>query len=88
MLWARHDVVPAHPPGVRKTVRLLCHGVLLPLAAGDLNNHHPRGGGVSLHIVSVIHPLSGWIFVPHSVRHRLKAMNHDHPRSGWFALRV
>ena len=74
MLWAKHDVVLAHPLGVRKAVRLLCHCVLLPLAAGDLNNHHPRGGGVSLHSIVAIHPHSGWIFVPHSVRHRLKPL--------------
>ena len=62
ILWAKHDVVGAHPFGVRKAVRFLCHGVLLSLAAGDLNNHHPRGKGVSLHSISVIHPQSGWFF--------------------------
>lgn len=73
ILWAKHDVVLAHPLGVRKAVRLLCHGVLLPPAAGDLNNHHPRKeGGVSLHSFSVIHPLSGWFSVPRYARHRLK----------------
>ena len=72
ILGARHDVAPAHPLGVRKAAGLLCHCALLPLAAGDLNNHHPRGEGVLLHSISVIHPLSGWFFVPHCVRHRLK----------------
>ena len=62
ILWAKHDVVLAHPFGVRKAVRFLCHGVLLSLAAGDLNNHHPRGKGVLLHSISVIHPHSGWFF--------------------------
>lgn len=62
ILWAKHDVVGAHPFGVHKAVRFLCHGVLLSLAAGDLNNHHPRGKGVSLHSISVIHPQSGWFF--------------------------
>jgi hypothetical protein len=56
MLWARHDAVLAHPLGVRNAVGLLCHRALLPLAAGDLNNHHPGGEGVSLHGISVIHP--------------------------------
>jgi hypothetical protein len=59
MLWAKHDVVLAHPLGVREAVRPLCQGVLPPLAAGDLNNRHPRGEGVSLHSVSIIHLLSG-----------------------------
>ena len=62
ILWAKHDVVLAHPFGVRKAVRFLCHGVLLSLAAGDLNNHHPRGKGVLLHSISVIHPQSGWFY--------------------------
>ena len=62
ILWAKHDVVLAHPFGVRKAVRFLCHGVLLSLAVGDLNNHHPRGKGVLLHSISVIHPHSGWFF--------------------------
>ena len=64
MLWARHDVAPAHPLGVRKAAGLLCHCALLPLAAGDLNNHHPGGGGVSLHCIVAIHPHSGWLSVP------------------------
>lgn len=64
MLGAEHDVVLAHPFRVRKAHRLLCHGVLLPLAAGDLNNHHPGGGGVSLHSIVAFHPHSGWIFMP------------------------
>ena len=64
MLWARHDVAPAHPLGVRKAVGLLCHCALLTLAAGDLNNHHPGGGGVSLHSIVAIHPHSGWLTVP------------------------
>ena len=64
MLCARHDVVPAHPLGVRKAAGLLCHRSLLPLAAGDLNNHHPGGGGVSLHSIVAIHPHSGWLSVP------------------------
>lgn len=64
MLWARHDVAPAHPLGVRKAVGLLCHGVPLPPAAGDLNNHHPGGGGVSLHSIVAIHPPSEWLSVP------------------------
>lgn len=64
MLWARHDVAPAHPLGVRKAVGLLCHCVLLPLAAGGLNNHHPGGGGVSLHSIVAIHPHSGWLSMP------------------------
>ena len=64
MLWARHDVVLAHPLGVRKAVGLLCHCVLLPLAAGDLNNHHPGGEGVLLHGIAAIHPHSGWLSVP------------------------
>ena len=64
MLWAKHDVAPAHPLGVRKAAGLLCHCALLPLAAGDLNNHHPGGGGVSLHSIVAIHPHSGWLSVP------------------------
>ena len=81
ILWAKHDVVLAHPLGVREAVRLLCHGVLLPPAAGDLNNHHPREGGVSLHSFSTLHPLSGWLSVPHYARHRLKPLNEISPRN-------
>jgi len=64
MLWARHYAALAHPLGARKAVGLLCHCVLLPLAAGDLNNHHPRGGGVSLHSIFASHPHSGWLSMP------------------------
>ena len=64
MLWAKHDVAPAHPLGVRKAVGLLCHRALLPLAAGDLNNHQPGGGGASLHSIVAIHPHSGWLSMP------------------------
>jgi hypothetical protein len=30
---------------VREAVRLLCHGALLPLAAGDPSSRHPGGRG-------------------------------------------
>jgi hypothetical protein len=64
MLWSEHDAVLAHPFRVRKAVRLLCHGVLLPLAAGDPSNRHPGEGGVSLHGIVAFRPHSGWIFMP------------------------
>ena len=67
MLWARHDAVLAHPLGVRKAAGLLCHRALLPPAAGDLNNHHPGGGGVSLHSIVAIHPPSGWLSMPRGI---------------------
>jgi hypothetical protein len=72
MLWAKRDAVLARPLGVREAVGPLRHGALLPPAAGDPSSRHPRGEGVSLHSVSAIHPLSGWLSVPRRARHRLK----------------
>lgn len=45
ILRCEHDVVLAEPLRVREAVRPLRHGYHLPLGAGDLNNHHPRGAG-------------------------------------------
>ena len=71
----------ARPLGAREAVGPLHHGALLPPAAGDPSNRHPGGEGVSLHSTSAVHPLSGWLFVPRCVRHRLKPLvpNGRHP---------
>ena len=46
--------------------------ITFPSGLGDLNNHHARGEGASLHSIFVIHPHSGWFIAVRGARRRLK----------------
>ena len=75
ILWCEHDVVLAEPLRVRKAVGLLGHGNHLPLGAGDLNNHHARGEGISLHSTKYCPPAQRVVFyAARTARHGLKSM--------------
>ena len=88
ILWCEHDVVLAEPLRVRKAVGLLGHGNHLPLGAGDLNNHHARGEGISLHSTKYCPPAQRVVFyAARTARHGLKSMKQKSPgQPGLFCL--